>query len=152
MNSYGQITNLQPRINCRLPQTFRTPTTAAAHYFDDIFSRNIKPLDGHSPAHKHMRRSSTSRSIGARSSIATTEPEPETPEKDKDGDQNAAKETDGLNGQLARGEPENSEVLQRREEADQRVASYVSDQVQRVKRRDSVAAYDDEFETRVSDS
>lgn len=40
---------------------------------------------------------------------------------------------------------------QRRNEADQHLANYVSDQVQRVKRRDSTAAYDDEFETKASE-
>lgn len=49
-------------MTCRLPQTPRTPTAAADHYFDDIlFSqpRARKPST--------LRRSSTTRSIGFRS-------------------------------------------------------------------------------------
>ena len=48
-------------ISCRLPNTPRTPVTAASHYFDEVFSNRAatRPL--------HHRRSSTSRSIGIRS-------------------------------------------------------------------------------------
>ena len=49
-------------ITCRMPQTPRTPTAAAAHfsdsYFDETFSRSTEP--------RFHRRSSTSRSIGNR--------------------------------------------------------------------------------------
>jgi hypothetical protein len=70
-------------INCRLPQTPRTPSTAAAHYFDDILSRGLTRtntrvrtpgLDGAKTP--RMRRSSTSRSIGNRSSFVTTNGDP----------------------------------------------------------------------------
>jgi hypothetical protein len=61
-------------INCRLPQTPRTPSMAAMHYFDDIIGRGKRRKSSggdHSkggstpggPWHQ-MRRSSTSRSIG----------------------------------------------------------------------------------------
>jgi hypothetical protein len=49
-------------MTCRLPQTPRTPTGAAAHYFDDVFTTTGRPKKPH-----HLRRSSTSRSIGFRS-------------------------------------------------------------------------------------
>ncbi|KAI6244991.1 hypothetical protein HI914_06877 [Erysiphe necator] len=52
--------------NCRLPQTPRTPSTGMAHYFDDIFHRHISYDRAKSPP-AIMRRSSTARSIGARS-------------------------------------------------------------------------------------
>ncbi|KAK6825724.1 family 63 glycoside hydrolase [Apiospora arundinis] len=51
-------------ISCRLPQTPRTPSVGMAHYFDDVFHRTTG--QGH-PKKPHMRRSSTARSIGARS-------------------------------------------------------------------------------------
>jgi hypothetical protein len=63
-------------INCRLPQTPRTPSTAAAHYFDDVLGRGTKDrahqrkksyVGTPGPDGPRMRRSSTSRSIGARS-------------------------------------------------------------------------------------
>ncbi|KAL9631684.1 MAG: hypothetical protein Q9204_004124 [Flavoplaca sp. TL-2023a] len=52
-------------LNYRLPQTPRTPTAAAAHYFDDVFSRSSKAV----VEEPRLRRSSTSRSIGNRSSF-----------------------------------------------------------------------------------
>lgn len=54
-------------MSCRLPQTPRTPTGAAAHYFDDVFTTTAKPKKPH-----HLRRSSTSRSIGFRSDWETS--------------------------------------------------------------------------------
>lgn len=47
-------------VNCRLPHTPRTPSVAANHYFDDIFTRGQKP-----PSFTGRRQSS--RSIDARS-------------------------------------------------------------------------------------
>ncbi|KAL8855757.1 MAG: hypothetical protein Q9198_010815, partial [Flavoplaca austrocitrina] len=52
-------------LNYRLPQTPRTPTAAAAHYFDDVFSRSSKAV----VEEPRLRRSSTSRSIGNRNSF-----------------------------------------------------------------------------------
>ncbi|KAI1006171.1 Uncharacterized protein K3495_g2050 [Podosphaera aphanis] len=54
--------------SCRLPQTPRTPSTAMAHYFDDTFQRYIAQENGNrKPSRPQMRRSSTARSISARS-------------------------------------------------------------------------------------
>ncbi|KAL9613951.1 MAG: hypothetical protein Q9167_001565 [Letrouitia subvulpina] len=50
--------------NCRLPQTPRTPTAAAAHYFDDTFPH----WDHGGDKEPRLRRSSTSRSIGEKRS------------------------------------------------------------------------------------
>ncbi|RYO82210.1 hypothetical protein DL766_006839 [Monosporascus sp. MC13-8B] len=55
-------------VSCRLPQTPRTPTCGMSHYFDDMLSRSVtlgtpKPQKPRG----HVRRSSTARSIGARS-------------------------------------------------------------------------------------
>jgi hypothetical protein len=54
-------------MTCRLPQTPRTPTTAAAHYFDDVLSTISKPKKP-----SNLRRSSTTRSIGFRSDWETS--------------------------------------------------------------------------------
>jgi hypothetical protein len=67
-------------LNCRLPHTPRTPSVAAAHYFDDIFSRASKPRPARS------RRMST-RSIGNRSdfeSVAGDEDEEEAKKRERD--------------------------------------------------------------------
>lgn len=113
-------------INCRLPQTPRTPTAAAAHYsdsyFDEIFSRSNKA---------RIRRSSTSRPIGNRSSFNTS-----------------------VNGDIANESAIDSmtdyvERKRRRNEANQHVANYVNDQLERVRSNESVAAYENEFEARL---
>jgi hypothetical protein len=57
-------------INCRLPQTPRTPSTAAAHYFDDTMHRSpqrkssIHSTPGPGSRTPRLHRSSTSRSMG----------------------------------------------------------------------------------------
>lgn len=65
------LTTASPRysISCRLPQTPRTPTAGMSHYFDDILTRGVLNGTGHGQRkpNMHMRRSSTARSIGARS-------------------------------------------------------------------------------------
>lgn len=99
-------------MTCRLPQTPRTPTSAAAHYFDDIFTEIGRPKKPH-----HLRRSSTARSIGHRSDWgATTEEDDVTP----------------LNRVNSIGYL-NEDAIRRKSEMDQHVAHYVSDQLQRLK-------------------
>ncbi|EGC46530.1 cytoplasm protein [Histoplasma capsulatum var. duboisii H88] len=111
-------------ITCRLPHTPRTPVTAASHYFDDILSRFSKPRPSKS---QMLRRSSTSRSIGQRSSFASTqagdesvsmypfESSPRMPGED---------DTPGVNEQTR---------------------NYVHEQVEFLARRVSVGVYEDEF-------
>ena len=118
----------RPRINCRLPQTPRTPSTAAAHYFDDIFSRSAKPNGSRTP---RIRRSSTSRSIGNRSDFATT----------INGDALSTNGDDIDEGGLA--------DQAARQEAEQHLNNYVANQLERVRRRESVADYEDEFEAQL---
>lgn len=106
-------------VNCRLPQTPRSPSVAASHYFDDIFSRSGRPRkDGHRPT---VRRSSTSRSIGARSDFAPSvngdAEEPDTPTAEED------------------------------EMTREHVSNYVESQLDRVRRNASMGTYEDEFET-----
>ena len=106
-------------INCRLPQTPRTPTAAAAHfadsYFDEIFAR---------PNNPRIRRSSVSRSIGNHNTSVN-------------GDERAGSETD------------TEERARDRNHANQHVANYVTDQLERVRSNESVAAYEDEFEAQI---
>jgi len=111
-------------INLRLPQTPRTPSTAAAHYFDDIFSRSAKPSSG--ARTPRLRRSSTSRSIGNRSSFNTSINGDETPSEVPESDR-------------------------RRSEADLHVANFVNDQLEKVMSNDGSAVYEDEFEAQLDD-
>ncbi|RPB05432.1 Six-hairpin glycosidase [Choiromyces venosus 120613-1] len=66
-------------INCRLPQTPRTPSTAANHYFDDIFSRVSKPKP-------YMGRRASTRSIDARSDWGEGEDETEEQRREREKD------------------------------------------------------------------
>lgn len=104
-------------MTCRLPQTPRTPTSAAAHYFDDIFTETGKPKKPH-----HLRRSSTARSIGHRSDW----------ESNKDDDE----ATTPLARQNSVGYL-NAEDIQRKSAIDQHVAHYVSDQLERLRTKDA---------------
>lgn len=54
-------------VTCRLPHTPRTPSIGMAHYFDDIFRRSVDGGTPHPGGKPRLRRSSTARSIGARS-------------------------------------------------------------------------------------
>lgn len=108
-------------MTCRLPQTPRTPTAAAAHYFDDIWSTAGKPKKPH-----HLRRSSTSRSIGNWEGSANGD--------DVDPDRASLNRTNSI-GYL------DADALRRKQEMDQHVAHYVSDQLTRIKSGDS-----DEFD------
>ena len=67
-------------MNCRLPQTPRTPTAAASHYFDDVFTRQRRQSIG-ARSHTCLKRSMTrTRSIGARSDWNSTNGEHEDDE------------------------------------------------------------------------
>jgi hypothetical protein len=115
-------------MTCRLPQTPRTPTAAAAHYFDDIWAPTGKPKKPH-----HLRRSSTSRSIGFRSDWETST------NNDED-------EPEPINRTSSIGYLD-SEELRRKAEIDDKVADYVSDQLERVKSGESAEVDHSEFET-----
>ena len=109
-------------MNCRLPQTPRTPTAAAAHYFDDTFTHSSS-LGSDPP---RIRRSSTSRSIGRRGSF------------------NASIADDRL-------DDFDDEALENRERrrsvANEHIASYVSQAIERVRSDDQDVSYNDELET-----
>jgi len=128
-------------VNCRLPQTPRTPSTAAAHYFDDIFSKGrvSKPK---------LRRSSTSRSIGNRSEWGTSTNGDHT-EALEDSNEDIQKrfQYDRANsiGYL------DEEALKRKAEVDEQVAHYVSDQLERLHCNDSASEWKDEIEASVDD-
>lgn len=114
-------------MTCRLPQTPRTPTTGAAHYFDEVFSNTGKPKKPY-----HLRRSSTARSIGHRTDWETS--------TNGDDDLGPIKRTNSI-GYL------NEEDMQNKAEMDKHVASYVSDQLERIKSNKSDPVDSGELET-----
>ncbi|KAF2404986.1 glycoside hydrolase family 63 protein-like protein [Trichodelitschia bisporula] len=113
-------------VNCRLPQTPRTPSTAAAHYFDDMWSRNKK--DNPRP----LRRSSTTRNIG----------NGQVPNGDDE--ESDFRRTNSV-GHL------DEEALKHKAELDEHVARYVSDQLKRIRSHDShlSSAIQDEIEAKL---
>jgi hypothetical protein len=118
------------RLSCRLPQTPRTPSTGMNHYFDDVFTRHVGQAKPKSPK---IRRSSTARSMGARSDFDAS----------VNGDDDARSTGNSV-------ENEDPERERERREADVHTASYVSEQLQRVRSNQS-ADYEngDEFEAQL---
>ena len=117
-------------MTCRLPQTPRTPTAAAAHYFDDVLSTGPRPKKP-----SQLRRSSTTRSIGFRSdyegSANGDDEDPISPVRRK----NSVGYLD-------------EDAIKAKQEIQDRFNHYVSGQLERVKT--GMQDYEpDEFETSV---
>lgn len=89
-----------------------------AHYFDDIFQRNVGGVP-HTNGMPRIRRSSTARSIGARS--------------DFDGSLDGDEHDDDVRSTTASVFPVDSERAKEREEADSHMHQYVSNQLERYK-------------------
>ena len=126
-------------ISCRLPQTPRTPSTGMAHYFDDIFTRH-SARPNRTPSRPQVRRSSTARSIGARSDF----------DPSVNGDEDAVGEGDHLEEPNSVG-PETAEREREREEADAHTANYVSERLSRVRSRSVDFERGDEFEAQLDE-
>jgi hypothetical protein len=101
-----------------------------AHYFDDVFTRHVSQPKLSNPL---LRRSSTSRSIGARS------------------DFDASANGDYEDGVCSMGNStDNMERERERNEANAHVAQYVSERLERVRSRDSAAfENEDEYEAQL---
>jgi hypothetical protein len=100
------------------------------HYFDDVFTRHV--LNPSKPEKPKIRRSSTARSMGARSDFDTSE----------DGDH-----AHSVGNSVA---TETEERLRERREADAHTAQYVSEQLTRVRSNQSVEWEGaDEFEAQL---
>ena len=120
-------------INCRLPQTPRSPFAAASHYFDDIFSRRGR---GSGSRPHSVRRSSTTRSIGNRSDFNSIA---------GDATPGATLDDEYISSPASRrgsvpGIPQNGAD-------EEHISNYVESQLQRVRSSASIATYEDEFET-----
>jgi hypothetical protein len=103
-----------------------------AHYFDDTFTRHVNQAKADKSPYHRMRRSSTARSIGARSDFDTS--------VNGDGPQSIGNSV----------EPETVERERERKEADAHTANYVSEQLERVRSNQS-ADFEtgDEFEAQL---
>lgn len=133
-------------INCRLPQTPRTPSTAAAHYFDDILSRSAtrRNTGASTPGPRaKVRRSSTSRSLGNHSGInGAYVPESEEGENSGYFGRSAAESNPF-------GEEERLERQRRKSQADLHTEDYIKEQLYRVQTGEGPAVYEDEFEAQL---
>lgn len=123
-------------IRCRLPQTPRTPSTAAAHYFDDIFHK-------YKPAKPKFRRSSTSRSIGKledlegdfRNGVAI-EDEPESPVRPMKRVNSVGYFDDA--------------AIEKKKQIDEQVAGYISGKLQKMRSHESAGEdMNDELEAQL---
>lgn len=125
-------------INCRLPQTPRSPFVAASHYFDDIFSRSGRPSYSRRPSvRRSSRRSSIARSIGNRSDYNSTIAGDSTP---------AAASTVLDDEEVSRTPSRRNSTVDA--ENEEHISHYVESQLQRVRSSASIATYEDELETR----
>lgn len=99
------------------------------HYFDDVFTRHVKEKSTKS-ARPNMRRSSTARSIGARSDFDVDEAR-------------------SIGNSV---ETEDAEREKERREADKHTAHYVSEQLERVRSHQSADFENaDEFEAQLDE-
>lgn len=123
-------------INCRLPQTPRTPSLGNHTYFDDIFGRHVKGGGG-VDSRPRIRRSSTGRSIGNHTSVNGGEGGDEV-------EQRPFTRANSVGG------AEDEEQQRERAVANVAVARYVSDQLERIRSHDSTAGIcEDEFEAQL---
>lgn len=103
-----------------------------AHYFDDIFQRKVHVRRPSTPG-MHVRRSSTARSIGARSDF----------DNSVDGDDDIRSTTNSVF-------PSDPDREKERTEADEHMHQYIADQLNRFKDDSKNGHYenDDEFEAK----
>ena len=145
-------------INCRLPQTPRTPSTGLAHYFDDTFTSGLTRKNTSVGTPGPMRRSSTYRraSITSNGTNGTNGDHaargPTTPAVIHDVDAAdsyfgaaASAVTDGSEW----GEEDQLEKERRKSIADSHYEKFVNDQLTKIKTDESVGVYEDEFEAQL---
>jgi len=117
-------------VNCNVPQTPRTPSVAAAHYFDDILTRTKTGLDI-----RRLRRSSTRRSIGGWSHATS-----EAGDVDDEDDSPEAQRARSLKRANSVGVWDD-EAIKEKQELSQHVSHYVNGQL--AKLQDDSALVDD---------
>ena len=132
----------QNRLNCRLPQTPRSPAAAASHYFDDTFTRQRRQSMSGTRRNSLARSMTRTRSIGARSDWETagarTPGAPSTAGGDDDGDDG---DDEAPAGEIYKEDP--NETLGKGESADDHITKYVQDQLQRLKTNESAEMGDE---------
>lgn len=146
-------------VNCRLPHTPRTPGAGMSHYFDDILHRHMggaqtprSPML--SPTAPRLRRSSTSRSIAARSDFSVNHLNP------RNGSYDSVAATDADVYGNGKGHDRRGSVgtqammnhpdrVRARQEADRHLHTYISRELERVRLERGADEEADEFEVEV---
>jgi hypothetical protein len=122
-------------VNHDVPQTPRTPSTAHAHYFDDILTRTKTGVKV-----RRLRRSSTHRSIGGWGNIShTTSTEPSINGDDEDETPEAAEDRRKA---LRRRDSVGTWNLQEKQAMDNHVNQYVTNKLEALRTTDSALADD----------
>jgi len=131
-------------MNCRLPQTPRSPAAAASHYFDDTFTRQRRQSMSGTRRNSLARSMTRTRSIGARSDWtnagAMTPRAPSTTGDEEDGD-DGDDEAPAAAGEKPRQwgiyKENPSEASGKGESSDDHITKYVQDQLQRLRTNES---------------
>ena len=129
-------------MNCRLPQTPRTPAAAASHYFDDVFTRQRRKSLSGTRRNSLARSLTRTRSIGARSDW--TNGGDKTPgaastnggDDDDDGDDetSAGRQRPERQYSIYKEDPSERGL---KESNDDHITKYVQEQLQRLKTNES---------------
>lgn len=130
LSGQAHKTDIRDSVSCRLPQTPRTPSVGMAHYFDDIFHRHVNIGTPRSPSMPRMRRSSTNRSISARSDFDAA---------DVNGDEEEDEDEVRPRGPSRSASIYDPERIREKAAADEHLQHYISDQVEKVKTDRSAA-------------
>jgi hypothetical protein len=129
-------------MNCRLPQTPRTPAAAASHYFDDVFTRQRRKSLSGTRRNSLARSLTRTRSIGARSDWTNGgDKTPRAPstngDNDEDGDEEAAPGAERPARQYSIYKEDPADASGAKESSDEHITKYVQEQLQRLKTNES---------------
>ena len=129
-------------MNCRLPQTPRTPAAAASHYFDDVFTRQRRKSLSGTRRNSLARSLTRTRSIGARSDWTnggdkTPAPPSAAGDDDEDGDDEAPSGQQGKPRQFSIYKEDPEEAPGKGGDNDDHITKYVQEQLQRMKTNES---------------
>lgn len=118
-------------MNCRLPQTPRSPAAAASHYFDDVFTRQRRASMSGTRRNSLARSMTRTRSIGARSDWTNGN------DDNGDGDdESGQKKAPSRQWSIYKEDGDENTTGGRKGDHDDHITKYVQDQLQRLKTQD----------------
>jgi hypothetical protein len=123
-------------LNCRLPQTPRSPAAAASHYFDDTFTRQRRQSMSGTRRNSLARSMTRTRSIGARSDWETAGARTPGAPSTAGGDDDDDADNEAPAGEIYKEDPTVSSAGMG-ESSDDHITKYVQEQLQRLKTNES---------------